>query len=74
MLKLNLKSTVLMKNKQKNKEYKKDNLKGTVKNRLIKFYDTLIEECDKIETKRKESKTPVKLTWYRRNKNKKKKK
>ena len=49
-------------------------LKGTVKNRLIKFYDTLIEECDKIETKRKESKTPVKLTWYRRNKNKKKKK
>jgi len=49
-------------------------LNGIIKNKLIKFYDTLIEECDNIQTVRKEKDKPVKLNWYRRNKNKKKKK
>lgn len=49
-------------------------LSGVIKNRLIKFYDNLIEECDNVETVRKESKKPVKMTYYRMNKNKKKKK
>ncbi len=49
-------------------------LNGIIKNRLIKFYDNLIEECDNIQTVKKESSKPVKLNWYRRNKNKKKKK
>jgi len=49
-------------------------LNGIIKNKLIKFYDTLIEECNNIQTVRKEKDKPVKLNWYRRNKNKKKKK
>ena len=49
-------------------------LNGIIKNRLIKFYDNLIEECDNIQTVKKENIKPVKLNWYRRNKNKKKKK
>jgi len=49
-------------------------LNGIIKNKLIKFYDTLIEECDNIQTVRKEKDKPVKLNWYRKNKNKKKKK
>ena len=49
-------------------------LSGVIKNRLIKFYDNLIKECDNVETVRKESKKPVKMTYYRMNKNKKKKK
>jgi hypothetical protein len=49
-------------------------LNGIIKNKLIKFYDTLIEECDNIQTVRKEKDKPVKLNWYRRNKNKNKKK
>ena len=43
---------------------------GIIKNRLIKFYDNLIEECDNIQTVKKENIKPVMLNWYRRNKNK----
>jgi len=47
-------------------------LNGVIKNKLIKFYDNLIEECDNIQTVRKE-KGKIKLTSYRKNKKKKKK-
>ena len=30
-------------------------LNGIIKNRLIKFYDNLIEECDNIQTVKKEN-------------------
>ena len=47
-------------------------LNGVIKNKLIKFYDNLIEECDNIQTVRKE-KVKIKLNSYRKNKKKKKK-
>jgi hypothetical protein len=47
-------------------------LNGVIKNKLIKFYDNLIEECDNIQTVRKE-KGKIKLNSYRKNKKKKKK-